>query len=303
MKTIFTLIFILMFNPSFGEFFQDISGSIKNNQKRLSYGVSVTDFNKDGKFEFIVTGFKFPNLILSHKNGYLENINTNNLFADQTRSTIGVAACDIDNDGFEELYFLNTDTYSGQKQFSDRLLDNNKNIIDLFQLDKNLRSLNLTAGRSVVCVDRNGDGKYGIYVANYGGPTRFYELEKGSIVDQAPLLNINRITGGRAVVAGHILSNYMDIFAANERGPNFLYINENSTFKDVAESLGVEDTFENGRGTTLTDFLYRGKLDIVSGNWNGEHRIFLNNKNKFNDIANSEFKIPIKSKNYNFSRL
>ena len=292
MKTIFTLIFILMFNPSFGEFFQDISGSIKNNQKRLSYGVSVTDFNKDGKFEFIVTGFKFPNLILSHKNGYLENINTNNLFADQTRSTIGVAACDIDNDGFEELYFLNTDTYSGQKQFSDRLLDNNKNIIDLFQLDKNLRSLNLTAGRSVVCVDRNGDGKYGIYVANYGGPTRFYELEKGSIVDQAPLLNINRITGGRAVVAGHILSNYMDIFAANERGPNFLYKNENSTYKDVAKSLGVEDTFENGRGTTLTDFLYRGKLDIVSGNWNGEHRIFLNNKNKFNDIANSEFKIP-----------
>ena len=292
MKTIFTLIFILMFNPSFGEFFQDISGSIKNNQKRLSYGVSVTDFNKDGKFEFVVTGFKFPNLILSHKNGFLENINTNNLFADQARSTIGVAACDIDNDGFEELYFLNTDTYSGQKQFSDRLLDNNKDIIDLFQLDKNLRSLNLTAGRSVVCVDRNGDGKYGIYVANYGGPTRFYELEKGSIVDQAPLLNINRITGGRAVVAGHILSNYMDIFAANERGPNFLYINENSTFKDVAESLGVEDTFENGRGTTLTDFLYRGKLDIVSGNWNGEHRIFLNNKNKFNDIANSEFKIP-----------
>ena len=231
-------------------------------------------------------------MILSHKNGYLENINTNNLFADQTRSTIGVAACDIDNDGFEELYFLNTDTYSGQKQFSDRLLDKNKNIIDLFQLDKNLRSLNLTAGRSVVCVDRNGDGKYGIYVANYGGPTRFYELKKGSIIDQAPLLKINRITGGRAVVAGHILSNYMDIFAANERGPNFLYKNENSIFRDVAESLGVEDTFENGRGTTLTDFLYRGKLDIVSGNWNGEHRIFLNNKNKFNDIANSEFKIP-----------
>ena len=292
MKTIITLIFILMFNPSFGEFFQDISASIKNNQKRLSYGVSVTDFNKDGKFEFVVTGFKFPNLILSHKNGFLENINTNNLFADQARSTIGVAACDIDNDGFEELYFLNTDTYSGQKQFSDRLLDNNKDIIDLFQLDKNLRSLNLTAGRSVVCVDRNGDGKYGIYVANYGGPTRFYELKKGSIVDQAPLLNINRITGGRAVVAGHILSNYMDIFAANEQGPNFLYINQNGTFKDVAESLGVEDTFENGRGTTLTDFLYRGKLDIVSGNWNGEHRIFLNEENKFNDVATDAFKKP-----------
>ena len=292
MQFIIIILSILMSKFAYAEFFKDISGSIKNNQKRLSYGVSVTDFNKDGKFDFIVTGFRFPNLILSYKNGYLENINTNNLFADQSRSTIGVSACDIDNDGFEELYFLNTDTYSGQKQFSDRLLDNDKNIIDLFQLDKNLSSLNLTAGRSVVCVDRNGDGKYGIYVANYGGPTRFYELKKGSIVDQAPLLNINRITGGRAVIAGHIVSNYMDIFAANERGPNFLYINKNGRFNDVAENLGVEDTFENGRGTTLTDFLYRGKLDIVSGNWNGEHRIFLNNRNKFNDIASSEFKIP-----------
>ena len=292
MKSIIIIILILMSKSAFAEFFKDISSSIKNNTKRLSYGISVTDFNKDGKFEFVVTGFRFPNLILSYKNGKLENINSDKLFADDLRATIGVAACDIDNDGFEELYFLNTDTYSGQKQFSDRLLDNEKNITDLFQLDKNLKSLNLTAGRSVVCVDRNGDGKYGIYVANYGGPTRFYELKNGSIVDQAPLLNINRITGGRAVVAGHILSNYMDIFAANERGPNFLYINENGTFKDVAESLGVEDTFENGRGTTLTDFLYRGKLDIVSGNWNGEHRIFLNNRNKFNDIANSEFKIP-----------
>ena len=294
MKFIIIILSILMSKFAYAEFFKDISGSIKNNQKRLSYGVSVTDFNKDGKFDFIVTGFRFPNLILSYKNGYLENINTNILFADQSRSTIGVAACDIDNDGFEELYFLNTDTYSGQKQFSDRLLDNDKNLIDLFQLDKNLSSLNLTAGRSVVCVDRNGDGKYGIYVANYGGPTRFYELKKGSIVDQAPLLNINRITGGRAVIAGHIVSNYMDIFAANERGPNFLYVNKNGRFKDVAENLGVEDTFENGRGTTLTDFLYRGKLDIVSGNWNGEHRIFLNNRNKFNDIASSEFKIPSK---------
>ena len=178
MKTIITLIFTLICNPSFGDFFQDISDSIKNNRKRLSYGVSVTDFNKDGKFEFIVTGFKFPNLVLSYTNGYFENINKDKLFADENRSTIGVAACDIDNDGYEELYFLNTDTYSGQKQFSDRLLDYDNKITDLFQLDKNIKSLNLTAGRSVVCVDRNGNGKYGIYVANYGGPTRFYEQKK-----------------------------------------------------------------------------------------------------------------------------
>ena len=85
------------------------------------------------------------------------------------------------------------------------------------------KNLNLTAGRSVVCVDRNGDGKYGIYVANYGGPTRFYELSSRQIQDLAEQLKINKITGGRAVVAGNILSGKTDIFAANERG-KFFYI-------------------------------------------------------------------------------
>ena len=202
-------------------------------------------------------------------------MNVDEVFSDDIRSTIGVAACDIDNDGFEELYFLNTDTYSGQKQYSDRLLDNENTIIDLFQIEKNLKSLNLTAGRSVVCVDRNGLGSYGFYVANYGGPTRYYELINNQIIDKAPMLNIDKITGGRAVVSGHIIGEQMDIFAANERGPNFLYFNENGTFRNFAEKLGVEDVFENGRGTTLTDFLYRGELDIVTGNWEGEHSCLL----------------------------
>ena len=62
------------------------------------------------------------------------------------------------------------------------MIDNSSNgFVDLFEKDINKKNLNLTAGRSVVCVDRNGDGKYGIYVANYGGPTRFYELRSGQI--------------------------------------------------------------------------------------------------------------------------
>ena len=44
------------------------------------------------------------------------------------------------------------------------------------------KDLNLTAGRSVACVDRKGAGTYGIYVANYGGPTRFYEYSDDVII-------------------------------------------------------------------------------------------------------------------------
>ena len=275
------------------EFFSNISNIIENNNDRLSYGVSVTDFDKDGSFEFIVAGFGYSNLALSYKNGKLINTIQDPLFIDPERSTIGVSACDIDQDGFEEIYFLNTDTYSGEKKYSDRLLDKkHKNIFDYFELEKNLENLNLTAGRSVVCVDRNGSGKYGIYVANYGGPTRFYEIEENEVDDLAPMLGIDQITGGRAVISGHIVSDNMDIFAANERGPNFLYKNLNGNFKDIAIEKNVQDTFQNGRGTALTDFLYRGELDIITSNWEGYHRIFVKQKESFLDMSSLDFRSP-----------
>ena len=292
MKYILISILILTSKMAMSDFFKNITNLIENNTYRLSYGVSVADINNDSKFEFIVAGFRYPNLALGFRDGVLKNLINNSIFSDEKRSTIGVASCDIDQDGIEETYFLNTDTYSGEKKYSDRLLNFNKEITDLFELPKNQKNLNLTAGRSVVCVDRKGDGKYGFYVANYGGPTRFYELNNDLIRDIAPDLKIDKITGGRAVVAGHILGNKMDIFAANERGPNFLYFNDKDQFYNVSTEYNTDDVLQNGRGTTLSDFLYRGSLDIINGNWEGFHRIFVNNETTFNDMASKEFRIP-----------
>ena len=276
------------------QFFQNITEKIENNVPRLSYGVAVTDFNNDGKMEFIVTGFRYPNLALSYENGSYTNINSSELFADENRSSIGVVACDVDQDGFEEIYFLNTDTYSGTKKYSDRLIDAGKTIYDIFSFKENQSNLNLTAGRSVACVDRRGNGNYGIYVSNYGGPTRFYELKNDIIHDIAPLLGINSTTGGRAVVAGHILSGKVDIFAANERGPNFLLINEDGTYTDKALEYGIDDTLQNGRGTALSDVSYNGSLDLIIGNWNGFHRIYTHANNTFVDTASLNFRQPSK---------
>jgi len=294
-KKFIIYIFFFTFYSSFAvaEFFKDISDIIENNEPRLSYGVAVSDVNNDNKFEFVVTGFGYKNLALGFENNNLVNTIDNEIFNDTERKTIGVAACDIDKDGFEEVYFLNTDTYSGDKKYSDRLLDKKqKKFFDLFEIEENKASLNLTAGRSVVCVDRNGNGVYGFYVANYGGPTRFYELNNNLLIDKAPKLKIDRVTGGRAVVAGHIISDNTDIFAANERGSNFLYKNNNGSFTELANKYEVQDKYENGRGTTLSDVFYRGQLDIVSSNWNGNHRIFALDGNEFRDIAQPDFNEP-----------
>ena len=96
------------------------------------------------------------------------------------------------------------------------------------------------------------------------------------------------------VVSGNILSNRSDIFAANERGPNYLYYNTNGNFVELADDYSIKDTYENGRGTALSDIYYRGRLDIISSNWEGPHRVFVLKNNKFIDIANKEFKTPSK---------
>ena len=296
MRVFLVILFIVI--PIHGQtkdFFLDITQQIQDNELRLSYGVSVTDVNKDNNFDFVVTGFGFKNLALTHKKGKLVNIINDEIFSDSSRRTIGVAACDIDKDGYEEIYFLNTDTYSGDKIYSDRLLDFKKNkFLDLFELKKNKSDLNLTAGRSVVCVDRKGNGQYGIYVANYGGPTRFYEFNDNRIKDKAVKLAINKITGGRAIVSGHILSNRSDIFAANERGDNFLYYNIDGSFTDVAQDYQIEDRYENGRGTALSDILYRGRLDILTSNWDGNHRAYVLDGDKFKDISEPTYNNPTK---------
>ena len=292
-KRIIFILILMMPNNVNADFFKDITNKIVDNPKRLSYGISVADIDQNGKYEFIVTGFGYPNLALTYENGNLINIANQNIFSDKFRKTIGVAACDVDRDGYEEIYFLNTDTYSGAKKYSDRLIDLvESKFLDLFEIKKNKENLNLTAGRSVACVDRKGDGSYGIYVSNYGGPTRFYEIENKKIKDKSINLNLNKVTGGRAVVSGHILTDRSDIFAANERGANFLLKNNNGVFEDLAFNYRVDDVIQNGRGTALSDILYRGRLDIISGNWQGYHRAYVLKDNQFKDIGNNKFDRP-----------
>ena len=293
LNKIIILTILIIPNIVNADFFEDITDKILDNPKRLSYGISVTDMNKDSKYEFIVTGFGYSNLALSYRDGNLINIADQDVFLDEFRKSIGVAACDVDKDGYEEIYFLNTDTYSGTKKYSDRLIDLEGNkFLDMFEIDANKEDLNLTAGRSVVCVDRKGNGEYGLYVSNYGGPTRFYEIEDKIIKDKSANLNLDNITGGRAVVSGHILTDRSDIFAANERGANFLLKNNDGVFEDVAFDYRVDDVIQNGRGTALADIMYRGRLDIISGNWQGYHRAYVLKNDQFKDIGSSKFDKP-----------
>uniref|UniRef100_A0AAQ4R4W2 Cartilage acidic protein 1 n=1 Tax=Gasterosteus aculeatus aculeatus TaxID=481459 RepID=A0AAQ4R4W2_GASAC len=287
--------------------FQDVTQTMLppdslHNPTQLNYGMAVTDVDGDGDLEVIVAGYNGPNLVLkySHTQKRLVNIavddSSSPYFAlrDQAGNAIGVTACDVDGDGREEIYFLNTNNaYSGRATYSDKLFKfRNGRFEDLLGDELNVRRgvANGMAGRSVACVDRKGTGRYSIYLANYAsgnvGPHALLEMDEAAsdvpngiiaLSDVAATAGVNKLTGGRGVVVGPILSeSRSDVFCDNENGPNFLFKNNgDGTFVDVAKQSGVGDQYQHGRGVALADFNGDGKTDIVYGNWNGPHRLFL----------------------------
>ncbi len=275
--------------------FIDRRDLLLTNPAQLNYGIAVTDVDGDGAFEAVVAGFGFRNSVLKWNGSGLVDI-APDVLADPLRRAIGVAAGDIDGDGREELYVLNTDTFMGRKRYGDRLFGRRGGAwVDLFGLPENQATLNLSAGRSVVCVDREGRGRYGFFVANYGSPLRLYEFDPtGFIRDVAASVGVGLVTGGRGVVALPLVSERMDMFMVNENGANFLFRNRgDGTFEEVAQAYNVTDLYEHGRGVAVLDQQGSGRFDIVYGNWEGPHRLFVRDKaGEFHNRAPLEMARP-----------
>ncbi|MGH0116690.1 UNVERIFIED_CONTAM: hypothetical protein FKN15_021238 [Acipenser sinensis] len=257
----------------------------ENNPTQLNYGLAVTDVDGDGDLEVLVAGYNWPNLVLKYDNSreVLYNIAVDNksspfyALRDRQGNAIAVAACDIDGDGREEIYFLNTNNaFSGPWTILPK-----------------------------------GTGRYSIYIANYAsgkvGAHALIEMDEAAsdlsagiiaLSDVAEQAGVNKLTGGRGVVVGPIVSQVQsDIFCDNEYGPNFLFKNNgDGTFTDIAGQAGVDDPYQHGRGVAVADFNRDSKTDIVYGNWNGPHRLFLqtstNRKLRFKDIATQKFAMP-----------
>ena len=273
--------------------FVECSPCIDENPAKRRYGIAISDVNNDGDFEAIVTGYGSANQVLDWQDGMLVDI-TPAVLKDAQRKAIGVAACDVDGDGAEEIYFLNVDQFGGLGTVTDRLFDySGGSWRDLFELEHNRALVNQFSGRSVACLDRNAVGSYGVFVANYGGPMRLFEVDGDVLSEVGHEAGVAYTTGGRALLALPVFDGGMHLFAGNERGPNFFFKNAgDGTFVEQAEELGIMDAEETVRGATTLDIDADGDLDLVYGNWEGPHRMWAWNGTSFDDVTPNEVQTP-----------
>ena len=277
--------------------------NIVGNPIQRRYGIAITDLDLNGDYEIVVTGYGAPNEVYNYQDGTWIDQAPDSI-KDSTRRAIGVAACDVDGDGQEELYFLNVDRFGGLGEVSDRLYMRTRQgqWNDVFEREDNREVINQFSGRSVACLDRMAQGKYGVFVANYGGPMKLFEFQDdGRLIDVGAEVGINLTTGGRALIALPRRESGMHLFAGNERGANFLFINRGGTFEERASLAGIADARETVRGVATLDVNGDGLFDLVYGNWEGPHRLFIAQSSStsddfvtYVDQAPSEMSLPSK---------
>lgn len=141
-------------------------------------GVVIFDYDRDGDMDFYVSNaYQFGNwLYRNNGDGTFENVADEAGAALRQTHGTGVVACDVNNDGYQDLYVgaqgsltdrLDYRSPTEDDQNKDRLLLNNGNgsfsdITDsAFGADANMRS-----AMSASCADVDNDGWVDIYVGN-----------------------------------------------------------------------------------------------------------------------------------------
>jgi hypothetical protein len=300
----------------------------KHQIETMVSGVALFDYNNDGLLDvFFVNGAAIPGLAKSDPKFYnrLYRNNGNGSFTDVTDIagvsgigySMGVAAADYDNDGFEDLYVTGVNR--------NQLLHNNGNgtFTDV-TAQAGVNGISATYGKtwamSAGWFDYNNDGRMDLLVVNYVqwnpknepacavnkipaycSPDQFQNLPNflyrnngdGTFTDVSDESGISAHPGkGMGVAfADYDGDGYPDIFIANDTLRNFLFHNNrDGTFSELGVRAGIAYNQDGksiaGMGADFRDIDNDGRPDIfVTGMIRDTFPLYLNRGKFFEDLT------------------
>lgn len=221
---------------------------------------------------------------------------------------MGVTAGDFDNDGFTDLYVTSV---------GHNVLLRNDGRGHFVDVTEKAGVASSGWSTSAAFVDYDGDGALDLFVAHYlswrpsaevdcfsltgvsdycspasydlpSAATLYHNNGDGTLADVSARAGIRAAVGnGLGVVAGDFDGDgRIDIFVANDRTPNFLWLNQGGgVFREAALAMGCaldqDGTAKSGMGVAAVDADDDGDLDLLVVNLDGESDSFFRNQGGF----------------------
>src|SRR5207302_898943 len=206
----------------------------------------------------------------------------------------GCAFLDYDNDGWMDIYLVN----SGKCDF---FTPNQPLRNALYRNDRDGTFTDVTEkagvgaggyGQGVAVGDYNADGWPDLYVTQYGRCILYRNNGDGTFTDVTAKAGV--AAPGWASSAGwfeYEHDGWMDLFVANDTVQNFLFANRNGKFEEIALQAGVGFSADgrprSGMGVDSADFDQDGWMDLFVANVDQEmYALYHNNHDEsFDDLA------------------
>ncbi|MGE3609564.1 MAG: FG-GAP repeat domain-containing protein [Bacteriovoracaceae bacterium] len=239
---------------------------LEENEKKNYSGAISVNLDNDQDSEIFVSALESKNVFFKWSNGKFEKLFIPNL-EEENGKTFSVSACDITSDGRDEILLINRDSESSRV-----VTYKNGEWVDLL-LDQEIRK-SLSNAYASACIDRKGDHRYGFVVTVENGEPLYLEISNSKVLNIAQSIGLNKVASGRSVIGVPGPSGKTNIFFGNSHGSNFYYKNQNDgTFKESAESLGISDPDFEARGVSLIDLNHDEMMDLIYGNHFGPLRM------------------------------
>jgi enediyne biosynthesis protein E4 len=254
----------LLRNNSDGTF-TDVTEQAKLGDTEWGGGVAVGDYNNDGYLDLYVTNYGPNRLYRNNGNGTFTEVGEKAGVADPhwgiPKWSMGAAFGDIDNDGYVDLLVANFSDFSYQP---DRPAPSEPNPCKM-------------KGVPIACAPEKYDGQQHLLYHNNGDGT-FKDITK-----EAGLIRKDPGHGFAVVLSDFDMDGDLDIYVANDSGPNFYYINDGKGhFVDnsVLSGTSVDEfgNFQGSMGLTVGDFNNDGLQDIFITNFIDQQKVLYQNQ-------------------------
>lgn len=274
------ILFIIFKEKSFPSKYviKDISDSFPTNTIQNYSGAILVNLDEDDELEIFISVISDKNIFYKFKDGKFQTLSIPAL-EDPDRKTFAVTACDLNQDGRDEILIINSGPHGSRV-----VAYKDKQWIDM-PLDDSIIA-NLSGSYSAACVDRKGDGKYGLAVVSENGPIQYLELQGSKIVDIASQIGIGMKTNGRSILGIPGAQGFTNIFVGN-KSENFFFVNNHKgEFYNLTVQSGLTDKDFESRGISLIDINHDELIDVVYGNHVGPlHLLEQTRTNTFKDIT------------------